>query len=186
MKPSTGHAIAVAALLVTACVAARLLPHPPNFTPVAAAALFAGFYFPRRWWAIAVVLVAMGIGDLIIGTYQLGVMAAVYAALLLPVLFRRPLRDGLSWMRVGGAAVSAGVLFYLITNAAVWWFASTGSGHPRMYAPDVQGLVASYAAGLPFLKWTIAGNLVWCAAFFGLYALARGASASNALTGDGA
>ena len=44
----------------------RLVPHPPNFTPVAAVALFGGAHFAGLLPALAVPLCAMLISDLMI------------------------------------------------------------------------------------------------------------------------
>ena len=155
------HALALAAILVALCVVARLLPHPPNFAPVAAIALLGGVLFAHRWQTVAVVVLGLGVSDWMIGFYSPGVMVVVYASLLMPLAARRFLGTPTA-ARVATAAVGAGVGFFLTTNAAVWYFGTA-------YPPTVDGLLASYAAGLPFLKWTLAGNLFWSAALFGAY-----------------
>lgn len=151
--------------LVGLCVAARLLPHAPNFTPLAAAALFAGFYFRRVWVAALVPLLAMSIADARLGWHLPGVMAAVYACLLLPLVWRRLLRSHLTPLRVGGAAVASGVAFFLITNLAHWWFGT-------WFEHTAAGLWQCYLVALPFLKYTLAGDLAWAGLLFGGYALA--------------
>lgn len=157
--------VAVFAALVALCVVARLAPHAPNFTPLAAAALFAGFYF-RRWWAAAAVpLTALLIGDSLIGGYAPGVMITVYAAMLVPLAWRRWLRGRLSPARVGAAALASSAVFFLSTNFAHWAFT-------RMFEPTLAGLAQCYAAALPFLKYTVAGDLVWSGVIFGIYAAA--------------
>ena len=85
-------AAAVGLVFVALAVVARLVPHPPNFTPVASVALFAGFYFRRRAVAVCVPIVAMLASDAIIGTYDYRVTAVVYAAIALPVFLRSVLR----------------------------------------------------------------------------------------------
>ncbi|MEP0846388.1 MAG: hypothetical protein HRF50_06140 [Phycisphaerae bacterium] len=157
--------VAVFAALVALCVVARIAPHAPNFTPLAAAALFAGFYFRRVWVAAAVPLTAMLIGDSIIGGYTPGVMLTVYAAMLAPLAWRRWLRGRLSPARVGAAALAGSGVFFLSTNFAHWAFT-------RMFEPTLAGLGQCYAAALPFLKYTIAGDLVWSGVIFGIYATA--------------
>lgn len=157
-------AIGLAAALVALCVVARLLPHPPNFAPAAAIALFGGFLFRHHWQAALVVVVGMGLSDWLIGFYDVGVMLTVYVSLLLPIAARRFLGRSPTFTRVAITGFAAGIGFYLTTNAAVWLF--TGA-----YPPTADGLLASYVAGLPFLKWTIAGNLFWCVALFGVHRL---------------
>ena len=153
--------LGVAAALVALCVVARLLPHPPNFAPAMAVALFGCVLFPRRWQAGAVVLLGMAIGDCFIGFYDVGVMLTVYVSMLLPLAAGRFLRES-NAVRVGAVAVLSGVGFYLATNAAVWGFSG-------MYPATPAGLAASYLAGLPFLKWTVLSNLFYCAVLFGTY-----------------
>ena len=155
--------LGVATALIALCVVARLLPHPPNFAPAAAVAMFACMLFSRRWHTSAVVTAAMLIGDWFIGFYDLGVMLTVYASLLMPLAARRFLRKATA-VRVGTVAVLSGFGFYLTTNAAVWCFTNT-------YPPNLEGLAASYIAGLPFLKWTLLGNLFYSGILFGAYGI---------------
>ena len=159
-KPALG--LAVAGALIALCVVARLLPHPPNFAPLAAVALVGCLFFARQWQVGLVVVLGMGIGDLLLGFYDIGVMLTVYASLLMPLAARRFIGRSPTALRIGAAAVGAGIGFYLTTNAAVWFFGSS-------YPPTAEGLLASYAAGLPFLKWTLAGNLFWSAVLFGAF-----------------
>lgn len=156
----------VAAFLVGLGVAGRLLPHPPNFTPLAAIALFAGFLFRDARLAMAIPLSALIVSDAWLGTYDVRLMIAVYAAMLCPVLLRRFLRNRLSPLRVLCSAGASTAAFFLITNFAVWYLSG-------MYAKTLLGLGACYAAALPFLKHTLAGNVLWCTVLFGAYALAR-------------
>ncbi|MHC4107436.1 MAG: DUF6580 family putative transport protein [Planctomycetota bacterium] len=146
-------------------MAGRLVPHPPNFTPVAAAALFAGFYFSKRLVAAVVPMAILGLSDLIIGTYNLPVMLAVYGAFLFPLIFRRWLRAKLSAVRVGTGALCGSAVFFVTTNVAVWLFGG-------WYPSTPGGLAQCFLAAVPFFKNTLAGDLVWSAVFFGGYALA--------------
>lgn len=161
----------VAAVLVVVAVAGRLAPHAPNFTPVAAAALFAGWCFASRgraWVGSVVPVAAMLISDLFVGFYEWPVMLTVYAALAAPALLGRRLADGCSSLggagRVAGASLASSVLFFVSTNFAVWAW----SGWYERTAPE---LAAAFIAALPFFKYTLAGDLVWSAAFFGAFAL---------------
>ena len=107
--------------LVALCVTARMLPHVSNFSPVAAAALFAGAVLGRRWLAIAIPVIAMLIGDLVQGFYDLRVMAVVYAALALPAVrdgFLREVKSTLI-LQPGPAALTDG-LDALMRIVAEW------------------------------------------------------------------
>lgn len=151
--------------LVGLCVVTRLLPHPPNFTPVASAALFAGFYFNRRLAALAVPVLAVLVSDAVIGGYSFTVMLAVYAAHLLPVLLGTRLASRLTTMRVAGSAVLASLAFFIATNLAVW-----NSG--VLYERTAAGLLDCFTVALPFYQHTLLGNLFWSAIIFGSYAVA--------------
>jgi hypothetical protein len=150
--------------LVALSVVFRVLPHAPNFTPVAAAALFAGFFLSRRTMAVAVPLVAMALSDLVIGTYDMGVMVAVYGSMLFPVFLSFALKGRYLPARVVVCSLLSSCFFFLVTNFAVWKFG-------WMYEANWSGLLRCYAAALPFFKYTFAGDLLWSVGIFGCYGL---------------
>ena len=150
-------------LIIGLAVAARLLPHPPNFAPIAAMALFGGAYLSPRY-AILVPLLALFLGDLFIGLYSPLVMISVYGSFVLTGALGIWLKKRKNPRNVVLATVGASLLFFLITNLAVW---AAGA-----YARDFSGLVQSYVMGLPFLKNTLAGDLFYTISFFGGYELA--------------
>jgi len=148
------------ASLVGLDVIARLMPHAPNFTPVAATALFAGSVLRGRALALIVPFAAMLLSDALIGFYDWRVMAVVYISSSLPAavgLLTRRLRSPLLFVPI---ILSCSVTFFATTNFAVWAFSG-------MYAPDVDGLIACYIAALPFLQNTVAGDLLWAVILFG-------------------
>jgi len=150
--------------LIAAAVAGRLMPHVPNFTPLAAVTLFAGVWYARRSTALLVPLGAMLASDAILGGYEWKVMAVVYVAMMLPVALRGVLRARLSAWRVAGAAAGSSVAFYLATNFAHWmWMPG--------YEHTLTGLTACYLAALPFFKYQLAGDLLFSAGLFGAYAV---------------
>jgi uncharacterized protein DUF6580 len=156
----------LALFLVVLCIVMRLVPHVSNFSPVAAAALFAGMTLSRRSLAVAVPLAAMLVSDAILGGYGWQMMAAVYGALALPAVIGMVARKArVAYVAVGGALASS-LIFYAITNFAVWALST-------LYTPDFKGLLECYVAALPFLKYTVAGDLFWSVALFGGAALLR-------------
>ena len=161
-------------------VAARLLPHPPNFAPVAALALFAGAYASRtsKWYLLLPVGV-MFVSDLFVGFYEPRTMAVVYASFFAIGLIGFLVQKYKSaTMRVGAitlATLTGSILFYLTTNFAVWAFSG-------MYAPTLDGLFLSYYMAIPFFKFTLLGDLFYVSLFFGSYAFARSLSFRSALT----
>jgi hypothetical protein len=150
--------------LVALGVAARLLPHPPNFHPVVAVALFGAFLFRSRLAALAVPLLALLASDLCIGFYEPGVMVVVYMSLALPALLRPSLEGRWAPVRLGLTAAACSMLFFLASNLAVWQFSGA-------YAATAAGLAKCFAAALPFLQYTLGGDLFWTATIFGIYGL---------------
>src|SRR5215212_2089173 len=151
--------------LILLAMVGRLVPHPPNFTPVLAAALFGGAMLPRRVsWAVPIL--AMVASDLALG-YPLGWMnGVVYGCILAAVGLGAWLGRRRTWGRTAAAALGGSVLFYVVTNFAVWL------GAEGMYLHTPGGLAQCYVAALPFFRNSLAGDLLWTAALFGLHDLA--------------
>ncbi len=142
----------------------RLIPHWPNFTPIAAMALFGGAYFSKRYLAFIIPLSAMLLSDLILGFHS--TMIAVYLSFALMVAIGILLSNRVKIGSVLLATAGSSVLFFLITNFAVW------VGNP-FYPQNMAGLAECYAAGLPFLNNGILGDLFYNAVFFGGFYLAQ-------------
>lgn len=155
----------VCAGLVMLAAGSRLMDIAPNFTAVAAVAMFAGFLFRDRAAAAGVVVLAMLLSDAIIGFYDPRVMLAVYGSMAAAVFLGRALKKGPGPVPVLGASLAASILFFIVTNFAVW-----AAG---WYPPTAEGLIASYAAAIPFFKYTLTGDLLFSAALFGSYSLVR-------------
>lgn len=162
--------ILIAMAIITLAAASRLVKHPFNFTPIAAMALFAGCYL-RRWWGIFLPLGAMLASDILLYVYKYGwamfdwkTTLAVYVGIGLAFLVGWYLRRHLKWYGVFGAAVASSVIFFLITNFAVWAFFDW---YPHTWA----GLVSCFTLAIPFFRNTFFGDLVYSAGFFGLYEL---------------
>jgi hypothetical protein len=153
----------VAIALVAMCVVGRLVEHEPNFTPLAATALFAGFFFSRWWAAAGVTLSAMLISDAFVGFYEPRTMALVYIAMLIPIAMRGLLRSRLTVTRVAAGSLVGSTAFFIATNAAHFLFFGG-------YDPSWSGLVACYVAAIPFFRNTLTGDLFYSAILFGMYA----------------
>jgi hypothetical protein len=157
----------------------RLLPHPPNFSPVEAIALFGGAYFAHRIWAVAVPLLALLVSDIALGLSMGGEywsyvatslsFWAVYACVLVSTLLGFRLRGKVSGARVLGYGLAGSVLFFVITNFAVWMVATPVSGHNACVA----GLGPCYVAAIPFFQNTVLGTLFYSAVLFGGFELLR-------------
>jgi hypothetical protein len=161
--------------MILAAALTRVMPHPWNFSPVEAIALFGGAYFASRSLAIVVPLVAMFASDLALsgihgGTYAtyFGSMSfwLVYACIALSSVLGFGLRGKVNGVRVLGYSLMGSVLFFLITNFAAW----IGSS---MYPQNAAGLLAAYIAGIPFFQGTLLGTLFFSALLFGGFSLLR-------------
>lgn len=153
--------------LVSAIAAAatlRLIPHPPNFTPIGAMALFSGAYIGRRWLAFVVPLAALFVSDLVLGFYH-GV-ATVYSATALVVLIGYLTLDRISPLRVGLAALASSVMFFIITNLGMWLFSG-------FYPTNLAGLEACFVAAVPFFQNSVAGDLFYATLLFGGFRIAE-------------
>ena len=146
-------------------VSVRLLPHPPNFTPVAAIALFGGFYFRNKKIAFVLLIMIMLISDIFIGYYQVGLMAVVYGSFLLCVILGSWLKKHKRWHTILGSSLLAALIFFLLTNFAVWLLTP-------WYAKNIFGIFQCYLMALPFFRNTLFGNMFYVSCFFGLYELA--------------
>jgi hypothetical protein len=93
-----------------------------------------------------------------------GTTVWVWGSFMISGMLGLALRKNPRALKIGGITLLASIQFYVITNFGVW---AAGA-----YARDLSGLAASYVAGLPLLRWTIAGDLFYTASFFGLYAWA--------------
>lgn len=154
---------ALIAIILTAALL-RLLPHPPNFTPIAAMALFGGAYLSDRRVAVAAALTALFISDLFLGLYP--EMWAIYAAMALVVLLGGFLRENRTPLRIAGVALTGSVLFFVLTNLATWALGT-------MYPLTLAGLVQCYTAAIPFFQNSLAGDAVFTVLLFGGFALAQ-------------
>lgn len=154
--------LCIAALVVAAAMS-RMLPHPPNFTPISALALFGASLVTARWIGLVMSLGAMLLSDYFIGFHS--GMGYVYTAFACVFLIG-------SWTNLSKitgillSSLSASVVFYLITNFGVWM----GSG---MYSADFKGLLECYILAIPFFANTVTGDLSYCLVLFGAYSLVR-------------
>lgn len=142
----------------------RLVPHWPNFTPIASIALFGGALFKKKYWAFIITFSAMIISDLFIGLHTY--IIPVYISFALVIGVGIILSKKINIFTVMTGALGAAVLFFLTTNFAVW--AST-SFYPHNFA----GLVECYTLAIPFFHYSILGNLFYSSLFFGAFYLVK-------------
>lgn len=155
---------------IFAAVLLRVLRHydiinlPPNFAPIAGMALFSGTYFLDRKQALIVPIIAMLISDAFIGFYNPLIMLSVYLCFGFAVLIGFYIKNNKNLTNIIGGSLLSSIVFYLITNYAVWGF---GSWYPFTFS----GLMQSYIMAIPFFKWTLLGDLFYVTMLFGCYEL---------------
>lgn len=154
--------------LLTLGVILRLIPHPPNFAPISAIALFGGVYLARSY-AIVLPVLAMFASDMLGEALGLfpgfhRTMPAVYGSFVLVGLIGLWIRSRKSVATIVGGTLAASILFFLVTNFAVW-------REGILYPPTWNGLVDAYVAAIPFFRNTLVGDLFYVGIFFGAYEL---------------
>jgi hypothetical protein len=158
---------AVLRVLIVACfivfaAVVRVLPHPWNFTPIGAMALFGGAKLRRPWQAFLFPLAALFCGDLIVGLHSF--MLVVYASFCISVFIGIAVRERQTIVGLSVATLLGALQFFLVTNFAVWKMMGT-------YPATVKGLTACYAAGIPLFWNTLAGDAFYAVLLFGGFAL---------------
>ena len=150
--------------LVLFAAFARFIPHPPNFAPIAAMALFGGAYFNNKKLAFIIPFAALLFSDLVIGLYE-GIWV-VYLSFALVVLIGLTLKDRIKLGNVALASVTASAAFFVVTNFGVW---ASGILYPQTFS----GFIACYTAAIPFFHNTLLGDLFYTGVLFGVFELAK-------------
>lgn len=175
MKKDTTQKIAFISAIIFLAALSRILPHPFNFSPIGAMCLVGGAYFSNRIFAVILPLLAVFFSDLILNNFVYGSDSFVllydgfywpYGTFALIALMGSFSLNKVTMPRVIGSSLGASVIFFLLTNFACW----PGS---TLYTQDFNGLMACYAAGIPFFGGTIAGDLFYSAILFGAVELAK-------------
>jgi hypothetical protein len=171
MKTSTPKLFIVLAIVITATVF-RLLPHWPNFTPLAAIALLSGAYIRDKKLALLVPMLALFVSDLVtiqwLNPEWLSVSEFftspgtifIYAGFFLMTFIGFGLRKSVKAKNIAGSALACALIFFLLSNFGVWLI----NDLPK----DMAGLLATYAQGIPFFGYDLAGNLFYSFVSFAL------------------
>lgn len=152
----------------------RLIPHMPNFSPLGAICIFGAAHFAKKWHAFIVPLTATWLSDLYLNnvvyreynpnfTWFYSGFYWQYGAYVLIVLWGILSLKKFTIPKVILGAFGSSAIFFLTSNFGVW----VGSKYPQ----DFGGLIACYAAGIPFLKGTFLGDITYSAILFGSFAV---------------
>ncbi len=148
--------------LVLIVLFSRLIPHPPNFTPIVALGLFIGAYSKNAFmWALP--LLGVLLSDFILGFYHPMSMAAVYLGIILSaVVGKLFLFNKIKAVNVFGSSIGSAVIFFIVSNFGVWM-----SG--QFYPLSLTGLTECYIAAIPFFKNTLISTVLYSTALFLIY-----------------
>jgi len=150
----------------------RLLPHPPNFTPIAAMAIFGGAMVNDKRLAFILPLLALLLSDIVIGFHN--TILYVYGSFILISFIGLYIRKNANSGNIILASIISSILFFLVTNFGVW--AASG------FELGLQGLVLTLTAGIPFYSNsifssfflnTVAGDLFYCGILFAAFEFAK-------------
>lgn len=165
MYLKTKHKLLISVALITVGILVRLMPHIWNVAPIAAIALISAVYLGRTY-AFVVPITALFLGDLFLGFYDIGVMIAVYVSFGLIGFIGLWIKRKKDVTTVVLASLSASILFFLISNWAVWQFTP-------WYDKSILGLIEAYTLAIPFFRNTIVGDLVYTGTLFAVFEFSR-------------
>jgi len=151
-------------LIIVIAAITRLIPHPPNFTPIIAMGLFGGTYIQNRALALLIPIGAMFLSDYFLGLHS--TIYWVYSSLLLVVILGIILINRVNIKNCMAAALSGSFLFFVVTNFGVWFT----SGY---YPKNLEGLIACYTLALPFFGNTLISSVIYTAIMFGGYEILK-------------
>ncbi len=175
MKKTIQLRFPILLLLILACAFSRVIPHMLNFSPLGAMALFGATYFAKKWQGLLIPLIATWVSDLLINnvlyarfypefTWFYSGFYWQYGSYVLISITAFFLLRKVTPQRVLAGALSATGIFFFLSNFGCWL------GNP-MYSQNISGLLSCYATGVPFLKGTLMGDLVYSGVLFGSFAL---------------
>ena len=166
----------VLSIIILLAAFTRIMPHPPNFSPMAAIGLFGAAHFAKKWQAFFIPLIGIWVSDLVINNYVYNSSSSnfvwfysgfywQYISYILIIftglfIFNR----GISLTKTVGGMISSSGIFFLVSNFGVW-------AGGTMYPKNFSGLITCYAAGVPFIHNTIISDVLFTTVLFGTYYL---------------
>ena len=128
----------------------RLIPHPPNFTPIISMAVMSGFFLRNIRLSLLVVVFSMLISDIIIGIHSN--MFFVYFSLILIIFTFNMLTKKMNILNVALLSFCGSLLFFMISNFGVWL-------NSTLYEKNISGLINCYTMAIPFFHNTLISTL---------------------------
>ena len=144
--------------LILILALARLIPHPPNFTPIIAVAIMSGYFFKNINLSLGTLLIAMLISDLFIGFYENVIF--VYASLLLITFIFHKVSKKINFKNLFIFGFSGSLIFFIVSNFGVWVLGSPGV-NDIAYEKSLSGLIECYILAIPFFGNTFLSTIIF-------------------------
>ncbi|MCS6955875.1 MAG: hypothetical protein NZM44_05925 [Candidatus Calescibacterium sp.] len=171
MKNRNSFSIILAILIIILGIYYRLIPHPPNFSPLISITVFSGFVLIKnKYLAYLLPLIILITSDLIIGIHNqiITVYLSFIVSVYLSEFYFKSLKldtENSNLKKVLHANISGlinSTWFYLFTNFVVW--IST-----NMYSKNLNGLIECYIMAIPFFKNSLISSIIFTTIIFGIY-----------------
>ena len=184
-QPTKSDRHFTAFLWVVLGILGRLIPHPPNMTPMTSIALFGGSQLSRAR-AFAVTMLTMIVSDILLAWFEGHAIFGwwslfTYSGFAVVVVGGIWLRTIPTAARTLALLTGSSLFFWLWTNLGIWL---VGEGSP--YAHTMMGLVDCYLAAIPFLGNALVGDLAWGLVLFVSFHYVRRAAPRLGLAVQGA
>ena len=137
---------------------ARLIPHPPNFTPIIAVAIISGYFFKNFNLSVLILLAPMLISDLFIGFYENVIF--VYLSLILITFIFHKISSKINFKNLFIYGFVGSVIFFVVSNFGVWALGSPGI-QDIAYEKSLSGLIQCYILAIPFFGNTFLSTLIF-------------------------
>ena len=144
--------------LILILALARLIPHPPNFTPIIAVAIMSGYFFKNINLSFLTLIVAMLVSDLFIGFYENVIF--VYASLLFITFVFYKISNKINFKNLFIYSFAGSLIFFIVSNFGVWALGSPGV-HDIAYEKNLNGLVECYILAIPFFGNTFLSTVIF-------------------------
>ena len=148
--------------LIFALALSRLIPHPPNFTPIISVAILSSFFFKNINLSISVILISMFISDLLIGFHDY-IFFTYIPLVVIAIIFKEKI---LKYKNILIYSIIGVIIFYLTSNFGVWFLG-------KNYEENIQGLISCYIAGLPFLKNSLISTIFYTYLTFSIFKFSK-------------
>ena len=144
--------------LILILALARLIPHPPNFTPIIAVAIMSGFFFKNIYLSLGVLIISMLLADIFISFYNN--LIFVYLSLLLITFIFYKLSKKINFKNLFFYSFVGSLIFFLISNFGVWALGSPGVSNIA-YEKSLSGLIECYIFAIPFFGNTFLSTIIF-------------------------